>query len=308
VQEAAPGAGTLRVRYCLPDPAPLVSIIIATRDGYTLLRDCIDSIHARTDYAQFEIVVVDNGSEDPDVLAYLQELVAKKNVRVLRDARPFNYSALNNAAARVARGQLLCLMNNDVQVITPGWLQEMASQAMRPEIGVVGCRLWYPDDTIQHAGIILGIGGVAGNAHHRFRREQAGYFSRATLVQNYSAVTAACAVVRSDVYWQVGGFDESLPVAFNDVDLCLRIRDAGYRNLWTPYAELYHLESASRGLEDTPAKKARFAADTEFMICRYGDALLYDPAYNPNLALRMQDYTLAHPPRIERIGITPAAL
>ena len=304
VEESAPSAGTIRVRYALPDPAPLVSIIIPTRDGYTLLRNCIDSILARTHYPNYEILIVDNGSDDPQALAYLQALAMRGQARVLTEATPFNYSALNNIAARAARGPLLCLMNNDVEVITPDWLQEMASQALRPEIGMVGCRLWYPDDTIQHAGIILGIGGVAGHAHHRTTREQNGYFSRAQLVQNYSAVTAACAVVRAEVYRQVGGLDEQLPVAFNDVDLCLRIRDAGYRNLWTPYAELYHHESASRGLEDTPEKQARFAEDTEYMVRRYATALLHDPAYNPNLALRMQDYTLAYPPRIERLAVT----
>lgn len=303
VTESSPGTGTLRVRYALPDPPPRVSIIIATRDGYALLRQCLDSIYSKTTYLNFEVLVVDNGSEDPLVLDYLQTLQASRGVRVLRDERPFNYPALNNAAARQAEGELLCLMNNDVEVISRDWLGEMASQALRPDIGIVGCRLWYPDDTLQHAGVILGLGGVAGHAHHRLDRTQRGYFSRAQLVQNYSAITSACAVVRASVFWEVGGFNERLAVAFNDTDLCVRIRNAGYRNLWTPYAELYHCESASRGYEDTREKKERFEREKAIMRQYHGDTLLNDPAYNPNLALERQDYTLAYPPRINVLGV-----
>ncbi|OYT92373.1 MAG: glycosyl transferase family 2 [Burkholderiales bacterium PBB3] len=299
VQESEPGSQALRVRYALPAVLPLVSIIIPTRDGYELLRQCIDSVYAKTTYPNFEIVVVDNGSRDPQVLNYLQNLVETKNLRVLRDERAFNYSALNNAAVRQAKGSLLCLMNNDIEVISPDWLEEMVSQALRPGIGMVGCRLWYPDDTLQHAGVVLGIGGVAGHVHHKLDRTQAGYFSRARLVQNYSAVTAACSVVRTEVFNQVDGFNEQdLAVAFNDVDLCLRIRNAGYHNLWTPFAELYHHESATRGHEDTPEKQARFAHEVGYMVSTYGDALLNDPAYNPNLALRIKDFALSYPPRI----------
>ena len=299
VQESELGSQALRVRYALPAVLPLVSIIIPTRDGYDLLRQCIDSVFAKTTYPNFEIVVVDNGSRDPQVLSYLNDLAQTKNLSVLRDERAFNYSALNNAAVRQAKGDVLCLMNNDIEVISPDWLEEMVSQALRPGIGMVGCRLWYPDDTLQHAGVVLGIGGVAGHAHHKLNRSQGGYFSRARLVQNYSAVTAACSVVRTKVFQQVHGFNEQdLAVAFNDVDLCLRIRDAGYRNLWTPFAELYHHESATRGHEDTPEKQARFAHEVGYMVSTYGDALLNDPAYNPNLALRIKDFALSYPPRV----------
>ncbi|WP_374353140.1 glycosyltransferase [Chitinimonas sp.] len=298
VSESAPGAGSLRVRYALPAAPPKVSVIIPTRDGYALLRQCLDSVYSKTRYPNFDVTVVDNGSEDPQLLVYLQAMSLSHGLRVVRDDGPFNYSAINNRAARQVDGELLCLMNNDIEVISPDWLDEMVSQALRPEIGMVGCRLWYPDDTLQHAGVILGIGGVAGHAHHRLTREQGGYFNRARLVQNYSAITAACAVVRREVFWQVGGFNEvDLAVAFNDTDLCLRVGEAGYRNLWTPYAELYHHESATRGLEDSPAKLARFAGEMAHMQRRYGDFLLHDPAYNPNLALERQDYTLAYPPR-----------
>lgn len=305
VEESAPGSGTLRVRYALPAKLPLVSIIIPTRDGYALLRQCLESISAKTTYPHFEILVIDNGSEDPQVLDYLRTMAANRGIRVLRDDGPFNYSALNNAAARLAQGELLCLMNNDIEVISPDWLDEMVSQALRPDIGMVGCRLWYPDDSLQHAGVILGIGGVAGHAHHKLTRSQGGYFSRAQLVQNYSAITAACAVVRAAVFWQVNGFDaENLAVAFNDTDLCLRIGEAGYRNVWTPYAELYHHESASRGSEESPEKQARFAREIGHMLHRHGNKLLNDPAYNPNLALLHQDFTLAWPPRIHPLAAT----
>lgn len=301
VDESEPGSGALRVRYALPAQPPCVSIIIPTRDGYDLLRQCIDSVFAKTTYPDYEILVVDNGSQDVRVLDYLKDLAARNpRLRVIRDDRPFNYSALNNRAAREARGELLCLMNNDIEVITPDWLDEMASQALRPEIGIVGCRLWYPDDTLQHAGVILGMGGVAGHAHHKMTRAQNGYFSRARLVQNYSAVTAACLVVRKSVFQEVEGLNEAdLAIAFNDVDLCLKVRDAGYRNLWTPFAELYHHESATRGFEDTPEKQARFAREIGYMLQRYGQSLQFDPAYNPNLALERQDYTLAYPPRVQ---------
>lgn len=303
VDESAPGSGALRVRYTLPDQPPMVTIIIPTRDGYELLSQCIDSVFAKTTYPNFEILVVDNGSRDPRVLAYLDDLKAKGHLRVLRDDSPFNYSALNNKAARDARGELLCLMNNDIEVISPDWLDEMVGHALRRDIGVVGCRLWYPDDTLQHAGVILGIGGVAGHAHHKLTRAQGGYFSRAQLIQNYSAVTAACFVVRKSVFWEVDGLNEKdLSVAFNDVEFCIKVRDAGYRNLWTPFAELYHHESATRGFEDTPEKQARFAKEVGFMLHRYGDSLKFDPAYNPNLALERQDYTLAFPPRVRLVG------
>jgi glycosyltransferase involved in cell wall biosynthesis len=299
VEESAPGAGTLRVRYDLPERPPLVTILIPTRDGFELLRQCIDSVYARTRYPNFEVLVIDNGSQDPRVLTYLSELAAAKGLRVVRDERPFNYSQLNNDAVRHARGELLCFMNNDIEVIGGDWLDEMVGHAVRPQVGMVGARLWYPDETLQHAGVILGIGGVAGHAHHRLTRKQEGYFSRAQLVQNYSAVTAACSVVRASVFREVQGFNErDLAVAFNDIDLCLRIGEAGYRNVWTPFAELYHHESATRGLEDSPQKLARFAGEMAYMQQRHGGLLLRDPAYNPNLALERQDFTLAYPPRI----------
>lgn len=291
-----------RIRYPLPSPPPPVSIIIPTRNGVRHLRRCLDSLLAKTTYPHFEILVVDNGSDDPSTLAYFRE-IASARVRVLPYPHPFNYSAINNFAVGHATGELVALLNDDLEVITPGWLEEMAGHALRPEIGCVGAMLFYPDDTIQHAGVVLGIGGVAGHAFKKFPRGHEGVFNRARLVQNYSAVTAACMVVRKSVYEQVGGLDETkLAVAFNDVDFCLKVGAAGYRHVWTPFAEFYHHESASRGHEDTPDKQRRFRSEIECMLTRWGDLLQQDPAYNPNLTLESEDFAFASPPRTSPSG------
>lgn len=214
-------------------------------------------------------------------------------VRVVRYDRPFNYSAINNFGETQARGSVLGLVNNDIEVIGEGWLTEMVSQACRPEIGCVGAKLYYSNDTIQHGGVILGLGGVAGHSHKHASRDEAGYFRRLKLPQALSAVTAACLVVRREIYQKVGGLDETnLEIAFNDVDFCLRVRAAGYRNLWTPYAELYHHESVSRGSEDTPQKMERFMKEVLYMKSRWQDALARDPYYNPNLTHARENFSI----------------
>ena len=215
---------------------------------------------------------------------------------------PFNYSAINNAGVRQARGTVIGLINNDLEVIVPGWLEEMVSQALRPEVGAVGALLYYPDDKIQHAGVVVGVHGVACHPYAGKPRGHFGQCARGRLVQSLSAVTAACLVVRREVFEQVSGLDESLKVAFNDVDFCLRVRDAGYTNVWTPFAELYHHESASRGLEDNPEKLARFHSEVRFMLSRWGEALRRDSAYNPNLTLDGEPFSLAFPPRLPPNG------
>lgn len=295
----APEASDLnRVHFALPSPVPFVSIIIPTRDRVDLLATCINSIFNRSTYPSFEIVIVDNGSVQPKTAEYLADL-PKERVKVIRDDAPFNFSRLNNLGARAAQGEILCLMNNDIEILSPDWLEEMVSFACQPDIGCVGTRLWYPDGRMQHGGVILGIGGVAGHSHKFSGRGGAGYFGRAVLHQSYSAVTAACLVVRRTVFEQVDGLDETLAVAFNDVDFCLRIREAGYRNVWTPYAEMIHHESVSRGTEDDPKKQARFQSEVHKMQERWGDKLLNDPAYNPNLTLWHEDFSLAWPPRVD---------
>ena len=298
------GSGRYRVRWPLPAALPLVSVIIPTRNQLGLLRQCISTLDQRTDYPNRELIVIDNGSDETDALAYLRALEARPGVRVLRNPSPFNYSALNNLAAQQARGELLALLNNDIEVIDGGWLREMVSQALRPGVGAVGAKLLYPDHTIQHGGVILGTdrgdgyGGVAGPAQKGLAQHAGGYVGRALLAQSFSAVTAACLVIQKARFNEVGGFDaEHLAVAYNDVDLCLRLREAGYTNVWTPHAELIHHESISRGRDISAKNLERFLRERAWMLERWGDALRFDPAYNLNLNAEQGDFALAEPPR-----------
>jgi GT2 family glycosyltransferase len=212
---------------------------------------------------------------------------------------PFNYSAINNRAVQQARGEIVGLLNNDIEVTHPEWLGEMVSHAVRAGIGAVGAKLFYPDFCIQHAGVITGLGGVAGHAFKGFSRDEPGMQFRPHLAQNLSAVTAACLVIRKSTYLRAGGLDEKeLAVAFNDVDFCLKVEALGFRNLYTPFAEFFHRESASRGAEDDPEKIRRFQSEIAVMKARWGDRLLNDPAYNPNLSLDSEDFAFAYPPRV----------
>ncbi len=292
-----------RVKYPVPAPAPRVTLIVPTRNALKFVRQAVDSILAKTNYPNYEILIVDNNSDDPETLAYFAGLMRTEagRVRVVRDEAPFNYSALNNRAVAQATGELIGLLNNDVEAINAGWLTEMVSQALRPGIGAVGAMLYYPLNTVQHAGVILGLGGVAGHPFKEFPRGDQGQKNRLRLVQNYSAVTAACLIIRKDRYLEVGGLNErELSIAFNDVDFCCKLVKAGYRNLWTPYAEFYHHESATRGVEDTPEKQARFQAEIEYMMTTWGEFLLNDPAYNPNLTLVGEDFSPAYLPRTKK--------
>ena len=293
--EPGPLPGTNRVRWKLPSQ-PLVSLIIPTRDGRVLLEACIDSLRNVTGYRNFEVLVVDNQSTEPSTLDYLSKLDA----RVLRYPHPFNFSAINNFAVAQARGAVLGLLNNDLEFVDPGWLEEMLSHALRPDIGCVGAKLLYPDRTVQHAGVVIGIGGVADHIHKNLPENAPGYCGRARLTQNFSAVTAACMLVRRATYVEVGGFDEKFAVAFNDVDFCLRVRERGLRNLWTPFATVIHHESKSRGRENTLPKWLRFRGEMARLKARWGKALLEDPAYNPNLTLDANNVSLAWPPRVRR--------
>lgn len=300
--EALP-SGVHRVRYALPESLPLVSIIVPTRNAVDLLRTCLESVRAKTHYANYEILLVDNGSDDPAALSYIASLAADPAIRVIRDDRPFNYSALNNQAARQARGELLLLLNNDIEVIAPDWLDEMVGIAMQADVGAVGARLWYPDDTLQHGGVVIGLGGVACHAHSRLPKGQRGYCFRAELTQDFSAVTGACLMVRKSRFFEVGGLNEvDLAVAFNDIDLCLKLRERGYRNVWTPFAELYHHESISRGPENTPEKKARFQREVHYMQKRWAKWIAHDPAYSPNLTIASENFGYAWPPRVEALS------
>jgi O-antigen biosynthesis protein len=293
VAEQVPGVPFYRLRPGLAEPAPLVSLIIPTRDKANLLKGCVESIRSKTTYPNYELIVVDNGSREEDALAYLDRIGKQPGVRVLHYERPFNYSALNNFAVRQARGDFIGLVNNDIEVIAPDWLSEMVAWASLPDVGCVGARLLYGNDTIQHGGVIVGVGGVAGHSHKHYPAASQGYFGRLKVVQNLSAVTGACLVMRRALYEEVGGLNEEhLAVAFNDVDLCLKVREAGYLNVWTPHAELYHLESMSRGRDETPEAIERFGREVRYMAERWGTRDFIDPYYSPNLSRDTEGFEL----------------
>ncbi|MDP2546560.1 glycosyltransferase family 2 protein [Oceanobacter sp. 4_MG-2023] len=272
---------------------PLVSLIIPTHNGRDITQQAIDSILEKSTYQNFEILLVDNNSNDPEALAYFDEVGQHPKVTLLKYPYPFNYSAINNFAAKKAKGSIIGLINNDVEVITPDWLTEMVSHAQREDIGCVGAMLYYHNDTIQHAGVIIGLGGVAGHSHKHFPRNHAGYFRRLQSVQNLTAVTAACLLIRKSVFDEVNGLNEKdLTVAFNDVDFCLKVNKAGYRNLWTPYAELYHYESISRGEEDNPEKLERFRKEIDYMRTTWETDGYFDRYYNPHLTIGREDFSI----------------
>ena len=285
---------TYRVCYPLPDPAPLVSLIIPTRDHYDLIHACIQGILAKTRYPNYEIIIIDNETICPKTLRYFEELKKNPHISIIEYHQPFNYSAINNFGVKHAKGEIIAFVNNDIEVISEGWLTEMVSHALRPEIGAVGAKLYYDDLTLQHAGVILGIGGVAGHSHKYFEQNAHGYFSRLKIIQNYSAVTGACLVVKKSIFEEVGRFDETnLTIAFNDVDLCLKIRQKGYRNLWTPYANLYHHESKTRGQDDTEEKKERFQNEVLYMQSKWGNLLKNDLYYNKNLSHQYENFSIS---------------
>jgi len=290
-----------RVVRPLPSPQPLVSLIIPTRDKADLLRACVQGILRRTNYEPLEVIIVDHESREPETLTLFKYLAQDPRVRIIPYQGPFNYSDINNFAIAQAKGSIIGLINNDVAVIGPDWLGEMVSLAVLPGVGAVGAKLLYPDNLVQHAGVVLGPGGVAHHFHHKLGRHEVGYFGRAMLVSSVSAVTGACLVLRKAVFDEVGGLDAAnLPVAFNDVDLCLRIRDRGYRNVFTPHAELYHFESASRGSDMRPERIEGFKSECNYMRQRWGKLLDCDPFYNLNFSLDGDVFALAHPPRREK--------
>jgi len=290
-----------KVIYNLPVSLPLVDIIIPTRDKPRLIRNCVESILAKTDYPNYRITIIDNGSVESETLGLLKSWENRyQNVGIITDGGPFNYSRLNNYAVSASKAEYVCLMNNDIEVISEGWLGEMVSHGMQSNVGAVGARLWYPNNKLQHGGVILGVGGVANHAHLNIDRLNPGYFGKACIQQSISAVTGACVLLSRKKFLEVGGLNEEcLPIAFNDVDLCLKLLVRGYRNIWTPYAELYHHESASRGKDTTPEQRLRFENEVNYMIKTWGTLLENDPFYNPNLSRSDTSFNLAWPPRVE---------
>ena len=282
--------GFYRTKYQMQGN-PLVSIIITNKDQIETLQKCLKSIEKST-YKNYEILIVENNSTEKKTFGYYQKIQSER-IRVIYWDKEFNYSAINNFGVQHAKGDYLLLLNNDVEVIHADWLEEMISNCQRPKVGIVGAKLYYPDDTIQHAGIIIGIGGVAGSVFVGLPRAYSGYLHKASLQQDLSAVTAACMMVKRSVYEEVGGLEEKLKVAFNDVDFCLRVRKAGYLVVYDPYVELYHYESKTRGTEDTKEKVRRFQTEIEYMRSHWITLLKTgDPMYNRNLTLTKWDYSL----------------
>lgn len=282
-----------RLRYEV-EGEPLVSIIIPNYEHLNELRVCLDSIFEKSTYRNFEVIVVENNSVSQEIFDYYRFIQHKwDNVKVVVWDKYFNYSAINNFGAKFAAGDHILLLNNDTEVISPDWIQELLMYSQRSDVGAVGAKLYYPDNTVQHAGLGIGLLTLAGHYHRNFDRNHPGYMGRLIYAQNVSGVTAACVMLRRDVWDKIGGLDETFEVAFNDVDMCMRIRKAGYLIVWTPFAELYHYESKSRGIEDTPAKKKRFEGEVLRFQARWAAELdAGDPYFNSNFDLNKEDFSI----------------
>ena len=294
--EVTPGElpGHYKVHYEITEDH-LVSIVIPTRDGADILKVCIDSILERTDYPSYEIIIADNGSEKEETLSLFKHYTETypDKIKVVRIDIPFNFARINNIAVREAsKGDMLLFLNNDTEVIRKDWLTQMVALCQLKHIGAVGAKLYYPDDTIQHAGVVVGLGGAAGHIHYNFPKDSKGYFGKLVSTTNYLAVTAACLMVRREVFDEVDGYTESFVIAFNDIDFCLKIYDHGYYNVWTPEAELYHFESKSRGYEDSPEKKKRFIGEINRLKQAWPEYIARDPFYSPNLTLAKNDFSI----------------
>ncbi len=284
---------TYHIKYEI-DGNPLISVIIPNKDHTDDLDICLKSLYEKSSYKNFEVIIVENNSTEKETFEYYEAIAQKHgNVKIVKWEGNFNYSAINNFGVNYVKGEFILLLNNDVEIINGSCLEEMLMFAQRKDVGAVGAKLYYSDDTVQHAGVILGLGGTAGHAHKHFGRSHPGYMARASIAQNLSACTAACLMMRRDVFDEVGGLDESFEVAFNDVDLCMKIRKKGYLVVFTPYAELYHYESKSRGNDSTPEKLERFRGEIDRFKEKWQKQLDDgDPYYNPNLTLTRDDFSL----------------
>lgn len=291
--------GFYRVKYPVQGK-PLVSVIIPNKDEKETLQTCLEMLEKNTGYQNFEIIIVENNSTTDEIFRYYKELSGNRKIHLLRWGKEFNYSAINNFAVAHAKGEYLLFLNNDVKSINSDWLEEMLGVCQRPEVGGVGAKLIYPDNTIQHAGCVIGMGGIAGHMFVDMPADRTGYLHKASLLQDMSAVTAACLLMKKEVFEQAGGFTEELAVAFNDVDLCLKVRKNGYLIVYDPYAKLYHMESKTRGAEDSKEKVRRFQTEIEYMRCHWIDILKNgDPCYNKNLSLTKWNYSLKPIPGME---------
>lgn len=283
-----------RTYYQLPKKKPKVTLIIPTRDRVDLLKVCVSSIIEKTIYPNYDIIIIDNNSRCVKTLNYFKFMKKTyKNIKIIPYKKEFNYSAINNFAVKNTNSEIVGFLNNDTEVINHNWMEEMVQHSIRPEVGCVGAKLYYYSDTIQHAGVIIGLGGCAGHAHKFLPRNDYGYLGRLKIVSEFSAVTAACLFIKRDLFIKVRGFDEkNLPISYNDVDLNLKIKTLGYRNIFTPFAELYHHESASRGYEDNPIKMKRALREIGFMKKKWHKIIDHDPSYNKNLSRDHENFTL----------------
>ena len=286
-----------------PSPAPKVSILVPSRDQGHMIERCLESLFDKTDYPNYEVVLIDHETSEPKALRVIEEFKTKDNFQVVDFSGVFNFSAMINNAVEVAQGQVLLLLNNDTEVVDPGWLTEIVSQVSRPEVGIVGALLVFNDDTIQHAGVHPDPEGFMTHGHKHWPRESAGYFSRLLAVHEVAAVTGACLAIRKDTWDLLDGLDEkNLPVAYNDIDLCLKARKAGLKIIFTPYAYLVHHESISRGIDLEPEKNLRLQKELNVMHDRWGKMLSSDPAYNPNLDFNRGGFNLKKNP-VETINL-----
>jgi len=290
-----------RVIYKLPRTLPLVSIIIPTRNCLHLLKQCVSSILEQTIYPNYELVIVDHESNATELLNYFNEISKLSNIKIIGFQGPFNFSAMNNRAKKESTGEIICLLNNDTKVISSDWLNEMVGHLLQDKVGVVGAKLLYPNNLVQHAGDTVGPGGCANHLHSLIAREDPGYCNRAIVAQELSAVTAACLVTWSKIYQDLGGLNEKrLKVTFNDVDYCLRVREAGYKVVWTPHAELYHYESMTRGKDTSLRKQWRAYREAKYMRKKWGHLMRNDPFYNINLSYEHADFSLNRFPYVEK--------
>src|SRR5262249_6845936 len=288
------GTGLIHISWLPPSNLPPVTVIIPIRDRVDLLQRCIAGIHRRTRYPRISVLVIDNGSTKGETRRFLAAIVTDPNISVLRHSGPFNFAALCNQGVAAANTQIVAILNSDIDPIAPNWLESMVTHALRPDVGAVGAKLRYADHTIQHAGILTGIGeSLSHHVHRRFSGDALGEQGRLVTTQEVSAVTGACLVLRKEVWNEVGGMDPDLPVYYNDIDLCLRMRTSGYRVIWTPSAELTHLESATLG----PPQSRIFSRDRARFAAKWGEAALNDPFYNRNFCALRGEYALVIPSR-----------
>lgn len=291
--------GFYRVKYPVQGK-PLVSVIIPNKDEKETLQTCMEMLNSNTSYQNFEIIIIENNSTTDEIFRYYKELSKDPRIHLLRWGKEFNYSAINNFGVAHAKGEYLLFLNNDIKSINPDWMEELLGVCQRPEVGGVGAKLIYPDNTIQHAGCVVGMGGIAGHMFVDMPADRTGYLHKASLLQDMSAVTAACLMMKKEVFEETGGFTEELAVAFNDVDLCLKVRKNNHLIVYDPYAKLYHMESKTRGAEDSKEKVRRFQTEIEYMRCHWLDILKNgDPYYNKNLSLTKWNYSLKPIPGME---------